>query len=123
MLLNASRERLRLLAIHMGEPQSQIPSAIAVFTLYAPFSFVGFLLIGIPAVLLLPVRSITRWSWLLVLAVGASLGPVALAVILLFLRAGFAAGEIWLFIFSVLVSAVGFTGYVALLRRHLRRDN
>ena len=68
MLLNAFAVRAQLLAAHMGDPYGQIPVAIQIFTLYAPFSLVGWLIVGVPVVLLLPVRSITRWPWLLGLA-------------------------------------------------------
>jgi hypothetical protein len=123
MLLNAWWARSSLLAVHMGEPYRQIPNAIEMFALYAPFSVAGFLLVGIPVVLLARARSITHWPWPLVVVMGASLGPVALTVILLLLRAGVGGWALWLFLYSILVSAVGFTVYVALLRKQLRHDD
>jgi hypothetical protein len=125
MLLNAFWARARILAAHMGEPHAQIPVAIQIFTLYAPFSLVGWLIVGVPIVLVLPVRLITGWPWLLVVTLGACLGPPAIIVILLVLGDGriLFAGTAPLFIFSILVSTVSFTVYVALLRKQLRGDN
>lgn len=119
-LLNAWWARSSLIAVHMGEPYRQIPNAIELFALYAPFSFAGFLVAGIPVALLVPVRSINRWPWALIVVIGASLGPVALTVILLLLRTGFGGWALWLFLYSTLVSLVGFTVYAALLRKQLR---
>ena len=120
MLLNAFWVRSELLAVHMGEPYAQIPAAIQLFTLYAPFSFAGFLFVGVPVVLLFPVRPMIRWPWFLVVTVGALLGPLALVIILLLLRARF---EAWLIFLSIVASTVAFMVYVALLRRHVGRDN
>jgi len=126
MLLDAFVVRAQLLAAHMGDPYGQIPVAIQIFTLYAPFSLVGWLIVGAPVVLLLPVRSITRWPWLLVVTLGACLGPPAMVVILLVLGYGvhpLRRDGLPFFIFSILVSTVSFTVYVALLRNQLRDGN
>jgi len=71
MLLNAVWVRTALLAAHVGQPYAQIPVAIQVFAMYAAFSLIGWLSVGVPVVLLLPVSSIIRW-----LASGGHFGSV-----------------------------------------------
>ncbi len=94
-------------------------------TAYSPavFSFVGWMLIGLPVVLLFPARSIARLSWPLRLMLGAALGPLALLVIFVLLgrghmdaRAGF-RGTGFLWCYSIVVSTVSFLVYAALLNR------
>ena len=64
-----------------GEPARTLPDAVETFILYAIFSLVGWMLVGLPATLLFPARSITRLSWPRALIVGATSGPIALLVI------------------------------------------
>ena len=126
LLQNALRVRATLLAAHVGEPERQITVALQVFTLYGFFSLVGWLFVGVPVALFLPARSITRWPWLLAIAVGALLGPVALLLILVLLGHGHVqfpasfVGTGTLFAFSILVSVASFGVYVALLRKRHR---
>ena len=124
VLLNAVRVRAALLAAHVGEPYAQVPVAIQMFPVYATFSLVGWLSVGVPVVLLLPVSPIIRWPWLRVVTVGAFLGAPAVVVILLALGSGriHFAGTAPLFIFSILVSAISFAVYVALLRKPSRDE-
>jgi hypothetical protein len=58
LLQNTIRLRADLLAMHMGEPERQIPLTLEMWIVYAPFSFVGWLLVGVPMALLFPARSI-----------------------------------------------------------------
>ena len=60
-----------------GEPASTIPDTVQTFILYAIFSFLGWTLVGLPAALLFPARSITRLSWPRALTVGATVGDRA----------------------------------------------
>ena len=108
-----------------GEPALLIPDAVQMFILYAIFSFVGWLLVGVPTALLFPAGFITRLSWPFALIVGAMLGPPALLVIFALLGRGhiyfrnFAeAGT--LFAYSILVSTVSFMVYLALLRKEMK---
>jgi hypothetical protein len=120
LLQNALRARSALLAVHVGEPRRQVSFALELFVLYAIFSFVGWLSVGVPTALFLPVRCIARLSWPLTLAVGAVLGPPALLVILLVLGHGhiyFPADTRTMLAYSMLVSSVSFVVYVALLRK------
>jgi hypothetical protein len=124
LLQNAIRLRASLLAMHMGEPVLQIPLALEMFAFYAPFSFVGWLFVGIPIALLFPARSIKRLSWPVRGFVGASLGPLALSLVLVLLSRGHIdfsdhgtfTGTSVLWVFSILVSTVSFLLYAALLR-------
>src|SRR5450755_3504529 len=123
LMANALRVRAALLAAHVGEPGTQIPIAFQIFTLYGIFSLVGWLIVGIPVVVFLPVSSVTRWPWPLVITVGAFLGPLALLIILIIFSRGHLpasfAGTGALFAFSAVVSTVAFGVYVTLLRKQL----
>ena len=61
-----------------GEPPSTLPDAVETFILYAIFSFVGWMLLGLPATLLFPARSISRLSWPRALIVSGISGPITL---------------------------------------------
>jgi hypothetical protein len=130
LLQNAIRIRTELIALHMGEPGRQIPQTLELFALYARFSFVGWLFVGLPIALLLPAHSIRRLPWPLRPLVGAALGPLALFLIFVLVsdisRAALAHGHMLpglfrgtasLWPFSILVSTVAFVVYIALLRK------
>lgn len=119
LLLNAFLVRATLLSAHAGEPYVQVPAAIDIFTVYAIFSLVGWLLVAVPFVLLVPPHFFTFWPWPRVITLGVVLGPAALLVILAVLGHGrtvFKGTGQW-FIFSGLVSTVSFAVYVTLLRK------
>jgi hypothetical protein len=123
LLQNALRVRASLIAVHMGEPEHQIPFALDFFVVCAMFSFVGWLFVGLPTALFFSARFMTRLPWALALVVGAILGPAALLVIFLlhdhghiYLSSSFAQ-TVTPYAYSILVSAVSFGVYVALLRR------
>jgi hypothetical protein len=115
-------------------------AAWVTFLLFAIVSFVGWLFVGLPIALFLPVRSITRLSWPLALVVGGVLGPFALLGALLTL-ASFISIVAWtsghdvgitglitpLLVFSlmpytcsILSSSVSFGVYAAILRKQTR---
>lgn len=56
-----------------GEPARTIADTVQTFTLYAIFSFVGWMFVGLPGTLLFPAASITRLSWPQALILGAIL--------------------------------------------------
>ena len=124
LLQNAIRSRADLLAMHMGEPALQIPHALEMCAFYAPFSFVGWLFVGVPIALLFSAHSIKRLSWPLRVLVGAALGPLALFLVFVLLSHGHIdfndhgtfTGTSLLWTFSILVSTVSFVLYAALLR-------
>ena len=124
LLQNAIRLRTDLLAIHMGEPGRQIPLALEMWAFYAPFSFVGWLFVGVPFALIFPARSIKGVPWTLRVFFGAALGPLALFLIFALLSHGHIhfsnygtfTGTGWLWAFSSLVSTVSFVLYMGLLR-------
>ena len=123
LLQNATRLRADLLVLHMGEPGEQIPQTLQLFVMYACFSFVGWLLVGLPAALLFSARSIARLPWPLRPLVGAALGPLALFLVLMLLAHGHLdfprtfLGTGWLWAFSMLVSTTAFLLYTGLLLR------
>jgi len=88
LVQNALRVRSTLLAAQVGEPAQALPNAVQHFLFFATFSFAGWLIVGIPTVLLFSGRSIARLSWPLALVLGATLGPLALLAILLMLGHG-----------------------------------
>jgi hypothetical protein len=107
-----------------GEPAPTIADAVQTFALYAAFSFVGWLFVGLPVALLLPATSFARLSWPLAVVVGAALGPPALLVIFVLLGRNHIyfrnLGEIGtLFAYTILVSTVSCMVYLALLRKEI----
>jgi hypothetical protein len=118
--------RADLLASHMGVPAHQLPLALEMFTVYGFFSFVGWLLVGLPIAIFFPARWIARLPWFLGLLVGAALGPLALLLIFLLLGHGHLEfpgtfkGTDWLWVYSILVSTFSFVLYVALVKRKSR---
>ncbi len=124
LLQNAIRLRASLLAMHMGQPALQIPLALEMFAFYAPFSFVGWLFVGVPVALFFPARSIKRLSWPVRVLVGTALGPLALFFVFVLLSHGHIdfrdhgtfTGTSLLWALSILVSTVSFVLYAALLR-------
>src|SRR6185312_5125745 len=108
-----------------GEPARLVGDALQLFVLYAAFSLLGWVLIGLPTALIFPASSITRLTWPFALIVGAALGPPALLVIfMLFGRAHVYFRNIaetgTLFGYSILVSTVAFMVYLALLRNDMK---
>ncbi len=122
LLQNAFRLRRDLQALHMGEPARQIPLAFEMFLFYALFSFLGWLLVGVPIAVFFPARSITRLPWPFRLLAGVALGPLALFLIFVLLAHGHPEvpgtfrSTSWLWAHSILVSTVSFVLYVALLK-------
>lgn len=123
LLYNAVRIRAALVASHMGNPAGEIPLALETFAMYAVFSFVGWLFVGLPIARFFPARILVRLSWPIRLLVGATLGPLALLIIFLLLShghlswpAGFTGtGLLWAY--AIVVSTVCFSAYVILLCR------
>ncbi|HKW99515.1 MAG TPA: hypothetical protein VJN43_17375 [Bryobacteraceae bacterium] len=107
---------------------SLFPYALGLFPIYAVFSVVGWVLVGLPFVLTVPARVLARWPWPVIFIVGAILGPLALLLILLSLAAmqgrlsAFSLSHTETFWpFSILVSTVSFMVYAALARRRVRQ--
>ncbi len=127
LLLNALLVRAALLRAHAGEPAQVVPEFLQIFVLYAAFSSVGWLFVGLQVSLLFPARSITSLSWPLRLLVGAVLGPLALLAILALLGHGHISfpasftgtGGLWAY--SILVSTSSFLVYAALLQKDVGR--
>ena len=110
-----------------GEPARTLPDAVETFILYAIFSFIGWMLVGLPATLLFPARSITRLSSPRAMIVGSISGPITLLVIFALLS----RSQIYfrnfaeistLFAYTILVSTVSFMVYLALLRKEIKSN-
>ena len=111
-----------------GEPARTIADTVQTFILYAIFSFVGWVFVGLPGTLLFPARSITRLSWPQALDFGRYFWPDRSACdlrttqskshLLPQLRAEMST----LLAYTILVSTVSFMGYLALLRKEMRSN-
>lgn len=108
-----------------GESARLIGDTVQLFILYAAFSVLGWIVIGLPAALIFPADFVTRLSGPLALMVGAGLGPPALLVIFALLGRNHVyfrnfAETGMLFAYSILVSAIAFMVYLALLRKDMK---
>jgi len=117
-LLNALRASLLL----HGQLKAQCLTAFGSFIPIAIVSIVGWLAIGIPAVLILSQRIVLQSPLWLLLVVGALLGPVALFIIFLLLSRGLPTTETFtntgfLWACASLISTVAFAVHCALLRQ------
>ncbi len=128
LVYNALRVRGALLKAHMGEPYLALPQAWEMFLLYAIFSVLGWLLVGVPIAIGLSPRLLSRVAWPGRMLIGATLGPLALLLIfvVLFVMQGrlsafSLAHTETLWPLSVIVSTVSFLVYAALLRRRKPR--
>jgi hypothetical protein len=121
LLLNAMRIRSSLLAAHMGQPGQQISLTLQLSAIYGFFSFLGWLMMGLPIALFVPADSVLRLPVLVRLIVGMVIGPFALFAIFVILshRQIHAPGTFrntgFLWVLSVLMSAVTFLLYCVLL--------
>jgi hypothetical protein len=108
---------------HVGDPAGVVLTALEIFFIYAVISFIGWLLVGLPIVLLIRPDSLIRLPWFLRVLVGALLGPVALFAIFGVLATHgrvnfrpFAGGlGLWAYSISIVISTVAFLVYVGLL--------
>jgi hypothetical protein len=92
--------------------------------IYGTFSLLGWLVVGLPAVFLLPVRILNRLPWLVILLIAAAIGLAAFFPIYLLLNGGhltpnsFSFRSEWLYWFlALLASMTGFPTYCWLVRR------
>ena len=123
LFLNALRTSLLL----HGQLKAECLTAVGSFIPIAIVSSVGWLVVGVPAVLILtPTRIRQTSSWLL-LFLGTLLGPFALFVIFLLLSRGMPKAEIFshtgfLWACANLISTVAFPVHCALALRCVRDD-
>jgi hypothetical protein len=101
----------------------------SVFLLYAIFSVLGWILVGIPIAVAFPAHLLSRVAWPFRLLIGAALGPLALLLVFLVLaRIQGRPGEFSLahtefyWLLSVIVSAISFLVYASLSRRYFPGD-
>lgn len=122
---NAIRAAALLSAARIGQPSGQIAAAIDVFVFYAGCSFVGWLVVGVPTVLLFPPQALVRLPSVLRVTIGAALGPLALFLIMFALARGHITswdtftntGILW--IYAAAVSVTAFLIYMHLLERNM----
>jgi hypothetical protein len=123
LLLNAIRIRSSLLAAHIGQPGQQISLALQLSAIYGFFSFLGWLVVGLPIALFVPADSVVRLPALLRVIVGVVIGPFALFAIMVILSHGQLhipgtftnTGFLWAL--SVLMSTLAFLLYCGLLSK------
>jgi hypothetical protein len=120
--LAAGDSVLLMLLLYMAMPDWGI------FFLYATFSVLGWVLVGVPIAMAFPARLLLRLAWPVRLLVGAAIGPLALLMIFVALFA--AQGKIrefslahtnGIWFFSGVVSTVSFVVYTALVLRQFPR--
>ena len=92
--------------------------------IYGSFSLIGWLVVGLPAVLLLPVRILNRLPWLAILLIAAAIGVAAFFPIYLLLNGGHLTSDSFSFrrsgmywFLALLASMAGFPTYCWLIRR------
>ena len=90
--------------------------------MYGTFSLIGWIVVGLPAVLLLPLRFPNRLPWLVILLIAAAIGVAAYFPIFLLFSGGHPTldllrreGPYWLL--ALLASTIGFPTYCWLIRR------
>ena len=64
LLYNAFRLRTVLLTAHIGEANLALPNSMEIFLIYAIFSVIGWIFVGVPIVIALPERLLSRVPWL-----------------------------------------------------------
>lgn len=117
-LLNA----LRICLFLHGQLKAQCLMAVGSFIPIAIVSVVGWMIVGVPAVMILSPGKILQSSWWLLLLLGALLGPLALFLIYLLLRRGMPAAETFthtgfLWACAGLISTVAVAVHCALVRQ------
>jgi hypothetical protein len=92
--------------------------------IYGTFSFLGWLVVGLPIILLLPVRILNRLPWLAILLIAAAIGIAAFFPIYLLLNGGHLTSDALPFrrtgmywFLALLASMAGFPTYCWLIRR------
>jgi hypothetical protein len=117
------RNRIALPPNHGPNLSSDLMDMLGIMAIYAVFSIFGWVLIGIPAVLLLSSRRIAALPWTALVLCGAVLGPVSLTLIFLF--GGHFSPRIFTeggpyFLFAGVVSGVAFWVHCLLVRHRAR---
>lgn len=110
-----------------GQLKAQLLTAVGWFIPVAIASIAGWMMIGIPVVLIISTGRILKTTWWLILLVGALLGPLALLIIFLLLSWGMPSGETFthtgfLWTCASLISTVAFGVHCAFVRQWSRGD-
>ena len=109
--------------------ETRYSGVLDIFPFYLAFSFLGWILVGIPFVLVISSEVIIELNWLFVVLIGLFLGALAQSLIFLWLGV---TGHLNLPVhwgdvlryeeLAMLISAVAFVVYCALARRTLRQQ-
>jgi hypothetical protein len=125
LLILAILNALHISLLLHGQLKAQFLTAMGWFIPIAIVSIIGWMMIGIPAVLIISSERILKTAWLLILLGGALLGPLALLVVFLLLSRGMPnsgtftnTGFLWAC--ASLISTVAFGVHCALVRRSAR---
>jgi hypothetical protein len=105
-----------------GQLKAQLLTALGWFIPVAIVSIVGWMMIGVPVVLIISTERLLKATWWLILIIGALIGPLALLVIFLLLSRGMPRSETFtntgfFWVCASLISTVAFGIYCALVRR------
>jgi hypothetical protein len=124
-LIFALGNALHISLLLHGHFEAQCLTALGFFIPIAVVSVAGWLIVGVPAVLILSPQRILQVPPWQILMVGALLGPAALLAIFLLLSRGLAKGETFtntgfLWVCASLISCVAFAVHCALMRRYAR---
>lgn len=125
LLIFALENALHISLLLHGQLEARFLTALGVFIPIAIASVAGWLIVGVPAVLVLSPRRILQSSPWQLLVVGALLGPAALFAIFLLLSRGLAKEETFthtgfLWVCASLISFVAFAVQCALMRCYAR---
>ena len=127
LLILALLNALQISLLLHGQLKAQFLTAVGWFIPIAIVSIVGWMMIGVPAVLIISTGRILKTAWWLILLVGALLGPLALLIIFLLLSRGMPSGETFthtgfLWTCASLISTVAFGIHCAMVRQWSRGD-
>ena len=104
-------------------------NGLEIFLFYLAFSLIGWILVGIPFVLVISSEVLVELNWLIAILIGLGLGALAQSFILLWFGitghlnvAGHWRGIAWYEELAMAISAMAFVVYCALVRRTLRQQ-
>ena len=125
LLILALLNFLHISLLLHGQLEAQFLTALGWFIPIAIVSIIGWMMIGVPAVLIISTGRILRTSWWLILLLGVLLGPLALLVVFLLLSRGMPNGQTFshtgfLWACASLISTVAFGVHCSMVRRSVR---
>jgi hypothetical protein len=115
----------RWMSLHIAGSNRMLFDTLGMFVVYATFSMLGWVILGLPFVLLLRSEFVSRLLWIFIPSIGAILGPMSLLPIFILLSDGKLTADSFrnsgvILILSALVSTIAFTVYCAFIRQAMR---